>query len=121
MANFEAVFYEKENGREPAFEFIHKQNVRTRARIYENLKQLEEKGYSLGMPKSKRIDNNLYELRTKTPDGITRIFYFFFDGNKIILLNGFVKKTDETPPEEIDRAKRYREDYLRREKEKWKH
>lgn len=46
---------------------------------------------------------------------ITRIFYFFVIGQKIILTNGFVKKTQKTPKSEIELAKKYRNDYLNRE------
>ena len=39
---------------------------------------------------------------------------FFFSGRKIIVTNGFVKKSQETPPSEIEMAKKYRTDYLDR-------
>ena len=44
------------------------------------------------------------------------MLYFFVMGKRAVLTNGFVKKTQETPPEEIDRAKRYRAEYLGRSK-----
>ncbi len=46
---------------------------------------------------------------------ISRVLYFFVVGRKIILTSGFVKKTQKTPPGEIDRAKRYRADHMSRE------
>ena len=46
-------------------------------------------------------------------DNITRTLYFFYDGKQIILTNGFVKKTQKTPSAEIQRAKKYRAEYLR--------
>ncbi|MEE3452987.1 type II toxin-antitoxin system RelE/ParE family toxin [Dialister sp.] len=46
------------------------------------------------------------------------MLYFFFIGRRIVLTNGFVKKTQKTPPEEIERAKRCRADYLRRKEHK---
>ena len=46
---------------------------------------------------------------------ISRVMYFFVVGRKAILTNGFIKKTQKTPKEEIERAKRYRADYLSRE------
>lgn len=42
------------------------------------------------------------------------VFYFFRKGNKIILTNGFIKKTAATPKAELERAKRYKADYERR-------
>ena len=48
------------------------------------------------------------------PSNITRILYFFVVGHQIILTNGFVKKTQKTPPEEIALAQKYRADYFYR-------
>jgi len=43
--------------------------------------------------------------------------YFFFIGRKIIVTNGFIKKTQKTPIAEIERAKAYRDEYKQRERE----
>ena len=45
---------------------------------------------------------------------ITRVMYFFYVDRHIILTNGFIKKTQKTPQSEIEKAKRYRSDYLKR-------
>ena len=45
---------------------------------------------------------------------ITRVFYFTFQGNKFVLLHGIKKKTQKTPPGELERALRYKEDFERR-------
>lgn len=54
------------------------------------------------------------KMRAKVGSNISRVLYFFYVGHKIILTNGFIKKTDKTPQNEITRAKRYRADYLGR-------
>ena len=54
------------------------------------------------------------ELRVKVGSDISRVMYFFVIGKKAILTNGFIKKTQKTPKEEIELAKRYRADFLRR-------
>ena len=53
-------------------------------------------------------------MRAKVGTDITRVLYFFYVGRKIILTNGFIKKTKKTPAAEIEKAKRYRSDYLER-------
>lgn len=53
----------------------------------------------------------LFEIRVKVGSDIFRIFCFFDDGNLVILINGFQKKTDKTPENEIDRAKRLKQSY----------
>jgi phage-related protein len=46
----------------------------------------------------------LFEIRAKGKDGIARVFYCTISGQKIVLLHGFIKKTDKTPKREIDIA-----------------
>ena len=76
---------------------------------------LEEKGPQLREPLSKPLGDGIFEVRAKQGSDISRVLYFFVVGRKVILTNGFVKKTQKTPVREIERAKRYREDYQRRE------
>ncbi len=64
-------------------------------------------------PHAKKIGRYIYELRFEGDDGSIRILYFFFTGNKIILVNGFKKKTKKAPKREIDIANKRREDLLR--------
>ncbi len=53
-------------------------------------------------------------LRCKLVKNIIRVLYFFFYEGEIILTNGFVKKTNKTPREEIKLAKDRRKDYIER-------
>jgi phage-related protein len=53
-------------------------------------------------------------LRAKVGSDITRVMYFFYIDRRVILTNGFVKKTKKTPLKELEKAKKYRQDYLRR-------
>lgn len=86
-----------------------------RAKIFMMLEFLEDKGPALREPYSKPLGDGIFEIRAKQGREITRVLYFFVVGQKIILTNGFVKKTMKTPPGEIDCAKRYRTDYQTRE------
>lgn len=85
------------------------------AKIFKNLELLEIRGNELREPFSKHIEDGIFEIRNKVGNDITRIFYFFVIGQKIILTNGFIKKTQKTPKTEIVLAKKYRNDYLNRE------
>jgi phage-related protein len=71
-------------------------------------------GPFLHEPHSKALSNGIFEFRTKQGSDITRIFYFFVVNKKIILTNGFVKKSQRTPKKELELAKKYKEDYERR-------
>jgi phage-related protein len=85
------------------------------AKLFMMLEFLEEKGPALREPYSKSLEDGIFEIRAKQGSDITRVLYFFVVGRKVILTNGFVKKTQKTPKREIERAKRYRADYQLRE------
>jgi phage-related protein len=55
--------------------------------------------------------DGLFEIRIKLGSDIFRILCFFDEGNLIILLNGFQKKTDKTPKNEIEKAERLKKKY----------
>ena len=78
------------------------------------MKVLQEKGNHLREPYSKHLDDGIYEIRGKIGTNISRVLYFFYYGGKIIITNGFVKKTQRTPKAEIELAKKYRKDYMER-------
>ena len=98
-------------------EFIGNQEVKMRAKIYRNLLFLEELGNNLRLPYYRHLDDGIFELRTQLANNITRILYFFVIDKEIIITNGFIKKTQETPPSEIELAKKYRSDYFKQMEE----
>ena len=65
-------------------------------------------------PYSKNLDDGIFELRCKFASDITRVLYFFYYEEIIILTNGFVKKTQKTPKEEIQITKDRRKDFIER-------
>ena len=87
-----------------------------RAKLVGLLQILQEKGNLLREPYSKHLDNGIFEIRGKVGTNITRVLYFFYYDNKIILTNGYVKKTNKTPLNEIKLAKMRRKVYLDRMK-----
>lgn len=113
--SFCVEYYELENGTCPVEKFILIQDNKMQAKIFKNLELLEIRGNELREPFSKHIEDGIFEIRNKVGNDITRIFYFFVIGQKIILTNGFIKKTQKTPKAEIALAKKYRNDYLNRE------
>ena len=54
----------------------------------------------------------LYEIRVEEGGNIYRIFCCMDDDRLVILFNGFQKKSQKTPPEEIERAKRIMNEYF---------
>ena len=59
----------------------------------------------VGMPFVKAMGNGLFEIRVKGKEGIGRAFFCMVAERKIIILHGFIKKTQKTPGNELDIAK----------------
>ena len=114
MKKFSVIFYEKKNGEIPAEKFLVNLDVKMRAKLAGLVQILQEKGNELREPYSKHLGDGIFELRGKVGNDISRVLYFFYYDGKIILTNGFVKKTQKTPKNEINKAKSFRRDYLKR-------
>ena len=99
---YEVVFYEKANGEVPVEDFLESLPIKLREKTLRSLTLLQELGPRLRGD----IRGGLFELRTKFGSDITRILYFFFVGQKIVVTGGFVKKSQKTPQREIERALR---------------
>ena len=65
-------------------------------------------------PYSKPLGDGIFELRGQVGNDISRILYFFYFEGKIIVTNGFIKKTQKTPKNEIEKAKQYRKEFVER-------
>ncbi|MEI3340029.1 MAG: type II toxin-antitoxin system RelE/ParE family toxin [Eubacterium sp.] len=115
MSKFKAEFFTQQNGSKPAKDFLLSQDVKMRAKLFGLIDILEENGNQLREPYSKPLEDGIFELRAKLGSDITRILYFFFYEGRIILTHGFTKKTQKTPRNEIERAKKYRKEFLERE------
>ncbi|MCF0205195.1 MAG: type II toxin-antitoxin system RelE/ParE family toxin [Muribaculaceae bacterium] len=59
----------------------------------------------------KSIRDGIFELRTEFEGNIYRVFFIFDGGNIVVLFNGFHKKTQKTPQNEIEKAIKIKEEY----------
>lgn len=114
MNEFEIILYTKENGNMPIDEFIDSLNVKMQAKVLTGIGLLKTNGNLLREPYTKHLKDGIFELRSKQGTDITRVLYFFVIGKRIILTNGFIKKTQKTPQSELELAEKYRKDYLER-------
>lgn len=101
-------------GEEVVAAFLDSLPRKHRAKAIWEIELLSIQGTSLTQPYVKHINGDLWELRIKFASDISRIFYFIPMKDKIVLLHGFIKKTNKTPPGEIDIARKRMEDYQRR-------
>ncbi len=111
---FQLEFYETADGKQPVTDFLDSLDGKMAAKLIGLMEILEEKGTELRLPYSGPLGDGIFELRCKQGTNITRTLYFFYRGGKIIVTNGFTKKTQKTPPGEIKLAKDRRDDWIRR-------
>ena len=87
---------------------------REQAKILSLFELLEEKGPILPRPYADILDDGIHELRVKLSGKQIRILYFFCYRDFIVLTHAFQKKTTRVPKAELNKAKKYRDDFLYR-------
>lgn len=108
---YEIILYDTEDGKCPMQELLDSLEPKLLAKTLRSIDLLEKNGPLLREPYSKSLEDGIFELRTKQGSNITRVLYFFFIGKKVILTNGFVKKSQKTLKAEKELAKKYKADY----------
>jgi phage-related protein len=98
------VFLRLDSGREPVREWLRSLDRDSRRSIGEDIKTLQF-GWPVGMPLARKIEDGLWELRSMIRPGIARTIFTVHRGT-VVLLHGFVKKAQKTPPNELAIAKR---------------
>ena len=96
------VFYRSESGNEPVRKWLKELPREDRRQIGEDIKTVQI-GWPLGMPLIRKIDKDLWEVRTTLESGIARVF-FTVEEDYMILLHGFIKKSQRTPQNELKTA-----------------
>jgi len=79
--------------------------VGLRARFRALTIRIESYGPNLGMPHTRAMADGLFEIRAKAEEGIGRAFYCTLVGRRVVILHGFIKKTDKTPQRELEIAR----------------
>ena len=88
------VFYRTQAGAEPVREWLKSLPLDARKTIGADIKTVQF-GWPLGMPLVRKLDTQLWEVRSKIHDGIARVAFTVF-GTTMVLLHGFVKKSPKT-------------------------
>ncbi len=106
------IFYKTEDKHSPVEEWLNAIPKSAKAKIIRNMFLLEELGLTVREPYVKPLGDKLYEVRAKDPNGIYRVIYFAYTGKQFVMLHGFTKKTQKTPPKEIEVAKKRMEEFI---------
>jgi phage-related protein len=95
-----ARFYRSANGREPVREWLKGLDSGDRQAIGQDIATVEY-GWPVGMPVCRALGAGLWEVRSTLPSHrIARVLFVFADDH-LVLLHGFIKKTQATPKDQM--------------------
>jgi len=99
----EASFYRLDSGKEPVRDWLLILKRIDRQEIGKDIQKVEF-GWPIGMPFSRKLEKGIYEIRSNISYGRIARVLFCIENNRMILLHGFIKKTQKTPRKEIEIA-----------------
>lgn len=101
--SLEVRFLKTDGGTEPVRVWLRELSATDRKTIGEDIKTVQF-GWPLGMPLVRKLDKDLWEIRIHLDGRIARVL-FTLAGSKIVLLHGFIKKSQTTPQPDLKLAK----------------
>ncbi len=107
----EVKFFANESGNEPVREWLKELPIEEKKSIGRDIATVQYE-WPIGKPLVDNLGNGLWEVRTKLKNKIARIIFLINDG-KMILLHGFIKKTQKTPKPDLDLANKRAKTFFR--------
>ncbi len=106
-------FYTRPNGHNEFVEFYHSLPVKDREKLLAIISMIEEHGLLVAqrMEWIKKLDNEIFEIRSKVSSNIQRALYFHVVDNRYVVTHGFTKKAQKTPSGEIMKAKNIKKEF----------
>ncbi len=98
-----SFFFAEDNGNEPVKKFLRGLTKEERQKIGADIRTTEY-GWPIGMPTCRNLGDGLHEVRTNLTNRIARILFRVDKTQKMVLLQGLIKKTEETPQADKDLA-----------------
>jgi phage-related protein len=101
----EAIFFRTAAGGEPVRQWLKSLSpIEDRKQIGVDIKAVEF-GWPIGMPVCRPLGDGLYEVRSSlTQNRIARVLFYVDVKGRMVLLHGFIKKTQKTPPADLELA-----------------
>ena len=96
------VFYKSPSGNEPVRDWLKSLSSEDKKIIGEDIKTVQF-GWPLGMPLVRKLETGLWEIRVILRGRIVRVL-ITVEGNTMVLLHGFIKKSQKTPLEDLNLA-----------------
>ena len=111
---FQVEFYFTGDGFMPAKEYLESVSLGARVKLAALVKYIAEEGRIFDITKFRIVDpkEKIYEFKPLD----CRFFTFFYEGGKIIITNGYMKKSQKVSRGDLEKGKNYKRDYIRRVK-----
>ena len=106
-------FYTRPNGRTEFIEFLQSIPTKDKQKLLATISVIQEQGLLVAqrMEWVKKLDSDIFEIRSKVSSNIQRALYFHVVDDRFIITHGFTKKTQKTPKREIIHAKQIRREF----------
>jgi phage-related protein len=104
MKKVSVRFFVQESGSEPVHEWLRSLSRGDQKRIGDDIRRVEF-GWPIGMPTCRALGKSLYEVRTNLRDRIARVMFTIVE-DRMVLLHGFIKKSQATPAPDIELARK---------------
>ncbi len=105
MIEIPVVFYRSPSGAEPVRDWLRALPEGDRRAIGADL-ALVQVGWPVGMPLCRPLSGGLWEVRSDLPSHRIARLLFFVHENRIGVVHGFIKKTQKTPPDDLELARK---------------
>ena len=97
------AFFRTASGREPVRAWLRSLDRESKKIIGADIKTVQF-GWPIGMPTVRKLDSDLWEVRSILPGSIARTIFTVYDGT-VLLLHGFIKKSQKTPARDLALAR----------------
>ena len=97
------IFFRTSAGNEPVREWLKALPQDDRRAVGQDLERVQHR-WPVGMPLARPLGKRLWEVRTSLPSRRIARVLFCFDDDVLVALHAFIKKTQKTPPDDLDLA-----------------
>ena len=111
LKKLDAVFFRTAMGNEPVREWLKALDKQNRQEVGQDIMTVQF-GWPIGMPLVRHLGDGLWEIRSQLATGNIARVIFFMDNDCIVLVNGFIKKNQKTPKDELLLAKKRKSLFL---------
>ena len=105
LTEIPVAFYRTVGGAEPVLDWLRSLPAKDRRIIGTDLTTVQF-GWPIGMPLCRPLGGGLWEVRSSLPSRRVARVLFFVEGERIGVVHGFIKKTQKTPADDLDLARR---------------